>query len=231
LGLILNELKEIVAPGIKTRDIEKHADELFKKYNVKPSFLGYHGFPSSICAAVNEEVVHSIPGDKILRNGDIISIDAGVFFEGLHTDSAITVGVGSIAPEVKRFILAGEEALSKAISIARPGARLAEISRIIEKTIRGYGYAPVKELTGHGVGRLLHEDPMVLNYVDNSAPDIILREGMTLAIEPIYAMGSAEIKTLRDRWTIVTRDGSLAAQVEHTIAITENECEVLTKRE
>ncbi len=230
LGLILNELGKFVAPGITTRDIEKRADELFEKYNVKPSFLGYKGFPSSICTAVNEEVVHGIPGDRVLKNNDIISIDAGVFFEKLHTDSAITVCIGNIAPEVKKFIATGEEALSKAISIAHPSRNLNEISKVIHETLRDNGYAPVKELTGHGVGRLLHEDPFVLNYIDHSAPDIILREGMTLAIEPIYSMGNGEIKTLSDHWTIVTRDNSLAAQIEHTIVITENGCEILTLR-
>lgn len=230
LGLILKELADFVAPGITTQNLEDRASELFKKYEVKPSFLGYKGYPAYVCTAVNEEVVHAIPGSCVLRNGDIISIDAGAYYEGLHTDSAITIAVGQTTPEIKKFISAGEEALYKAISLCRPGMHLIEISRIIEKTIRGYGYSPVQELTGHGIGRSLHEDPLVLNYVDKSAPEVILREGMTIAIEPIYSIGSGRIKTLSDKWTIATTDGSLAAQTEHTIAITANGCEILTKR-
>ncbi|MBI5152208.1 type I methionyl aminopeptidase [Candidatus Peregrinibacteria bacterium] len=230
LGIILKELAAFVAPNITTQNLEDRAKELFKKYEVKPSFLGYKGYPAALCTAVNEEVVHAIPCSRILRDGDIISIDAGACYEGLHTDSAITISVGQITPAIKKFISIGEEALSKAISLCRPGVRLEEISAIIEKTITNNGYKPIKELTGHGVGRLLHEDPLVLNYVDKSSPEIILAEGMTFAIEPIYAMGGAEIKTKSDKWTIITADGSLAAQVEHTVAITANSCEILTIR-
>lgn len=233
LGFILNSLAAFIKPGITTADIALRADELFKQYNVKPSFLGYKGYPSSICAAVNEEVVHAIPGKRILREGDVISIDAGVYFEGLHTDSAITICVagasGTISENTKRFILAGKEALHKAISLARPGLKLAKISKIIEQTLLKHGCRPVRELTGHGIGKSLHEAPLVLNHVDKKQPEVILREGMTLAIEPIYSMGSGKIKTLKDNWTIVTADNSLAAQVEHTIVIISNGCEILTQ--
>lgn len=230
LGLILKELADFVAPNITTQDLENRAAELFKKYGVRPSFLGYKGFPAHICTAVNEEVVHAIPGKRILKNGDIISIDAGAYYEGLHTDSAITVGVGQIAPAIKKFISIGEEALYKAISLCKPGVNLKEISIIIEKTLRKNNYSPVQELTGHGVGRNLHEDPFILNYFDKNVPDVILQERMTIAIEPIYSMGSGRIKTLSDKWTIITEDNSLAAQTEHTIAITSDGCEILTKR-
>jgi methionyl aminopeptidase len=231
LGLILDELRARIVPGMTTRDIEEKANKLFQRFHVKPSFLGYKGFPSSICVSINDEVVHGIPNaNKFLREGDIVSVDAGVFHKNLHTDSAIAIGVGKISSEMKKFLTAGEEALYKAISIIRPGIKLSEVSEIIESSLEQYGYSPVHDLTGHGVGRFLHEDPMVLNYVDPHMEDVTLKEGMTLAIEPIYTNGSNKIKVKSDKWTIVTRDGSMSSQVEHTLAVVANGCEIITKR-
>lgn len=231
LGLILDELRAHIVPGITTKDIEERANKLFQRFRVKPSFLGYKGYPSSICVSVNDEVVHGIPSsNKRLNEGDIVSVDAGVFHKNLHTDSAIAVGVGKISPEMKKFLTAGEEALYKAISILRPGTKLSDVSGVIESSLRQYGYSPVYDLTGHGVGRFLHEDPMVLNYVDPNIEDVILKEGMTIAIEPIYTNGGNKIKVRPDKWTIVTRDSSMSSQVEHTLAIMASGCEIITKR-
>lgn len=226
LRTILLALKEKVSPGIKTYELSKYAEELFKKHNVKASFKGYQGYPAPICTAVNEEIVHSIPGNRILHEGDILSIDAGVFHKGLHTDAAITVGVGKIPKKTRKFIETCEEALAKAIQKAGPGVYVSEISGIIQDTVEKKGYSIVKDLIGHGVGRNLHEEPEVPNFRTRGRGPI-LRPGMTIAIEPIIAMGSGENETLEDGWTIVTRDRSLAVQVEHTIVITETGCEIL----
>lgn len=224
---ILVKLGERVLPGIKTYELEKYAGELFKKYNVKASFKGYRGYPAAICTAVNEEVVHSIPGERILYEGDIISIDAGVFYKGLHTDSAITCGVGKISEEKRKFIQTCDQALKAAIAVAKDGVETKKISGTIQDIVEKEGYSIVKDLIGHGVGRSLHEEPEVPNFRTGQRSPI-LRRGMTIAIEPIIAMGKGEIKTISDGWTIITKDRSCAAQIEHTIAITENGCEILT---
>lgn len=224
---ILIKLGEKVLPGIKTCELEKYAEELFRHYNVKASFKGYRGYPASICTAVNEEVVHAIPGERVLHEGDIISIDAGVFHEGLHTDSAITCGVGKISEEKRKFIQTCEQALRAAIAVAKEGIKIEEISGVIQDIVEKEGYSIVKDLIGHGVGKNLHEEPEVPNFRTRHVSPI-LRKGMTIAIEPIIAMGKGKIKVISDGWTIITKDRSDAAQVEHTIAITENGCEILT---
>ncbi|MBU1992690.1 MAG: type I methionyl aminopeptidase [Patescibacteria group bacterium] len=225
---ILHSLKEKITPGIKTYELEEYAQKLFKKYGVEAAFKGYQGYPAAICTSVNEEVVHSVPGNRILREGDIISIDAGVRSKGLITDSAITVKVGNVAPRISKFIETCEKALQKAIDTVRPGIHVVEIGTVIQEIVEGAGYSIVKDLIGHGVGKTLHEDPEVPNFkTPYKGP--ILEVGTTFAIEPIMAMGEGEIETLDDKWTIVTRDRSVAVQVEHTVAITPNGCEVLTK--
>lgn len=224
---ILHSLGDRVATGMKTRELDEYAQELFNKYHVKAAFKGYHGYPASICTAVNEEVVHAIPGDRILQEGDIISIDAGVLHKGMITDSAITVKVGKVSPRLDDFINTCDRALKSAIDICRPNIHVSDIGEVIQAVVERAGYSIVKELIGHGVGKYLHEDPEVPNF-KTSYKGPLLQKNMTFAIEPIIAMGKGAIDTLPDEWTIVTKDGSHAVQIEHTVAITENGCEILT---
>jgi len=230
LGLILHELGKNIRPGMTGLELDHLAEKMMKEYHVLPSFKGYRGFPNVCCVNINDEVVHGIPTDREFQEGDIVTVDCGVVFNDFHTDSAITKGVGHIKPELKKFIETAEKALKKAIETARPGIRIRTISGVIEDIIKKNGYSVVYDLIGHGIGHHLHEDPQVPNFRDPDDAGPILQPGMTIAIEPIFAMGNSRVKTLKDHWTIVTADGSPAVQVEHTIAITEKGCEVLTKR-
>lgn len=229
LGLILHEIGKMIVPGATSLEIDTKAEELMKHYKVAPSFKGYHGFPNVLCASVNEQVVHGIPNKYKFKEGDIVTLDCGIVFEGFHSDSAITKGAGQIDQEKQRFINTAEKALMKAIEAARPGVRIQTISGIIQDIVEKNGYGVVRDLIGHGIGQRLHEDPPVPNFRDDD-PGPILQQGMTIAIEPIITMGEYEIKLQPDKWTYVTADGSLACQVEHTIAITEKGYEILTKR-
>ncbi|MBD3328086.1 type I methionyl aminopeptidase [Candidatus Peregrinibacteria bacterium] len=229
LGLILHEVEKMIEPGITTRQIDNLVEKLMQQHQVKAGFKGYHGFPASICASVNDEVVHGIPSDRILNEGDIITIDCGVLHKGLNTDSAITVPVGRVSKQAKSLIKTAKNALEGAIAIARPGVRITDLSHVIQATIEKAGFHVVKELTGHGIGQHLHEDPIITNFVDYD-PGPVLEPGMTIAIEPILSAGDHNIKLLKDKWTYVTADGSLSSQQEHTIAITEKGAEILTKR-
>jgi methionyl aminopeptidase len=229
LGLILFELGKLVEPGITPIELDQKAEALMKSYGVKPSFKGYHGYRNVICANVNEQVVHGIPNKIPLKEGDIITIDCGVIHQGLHTDAAIAQGVGKIPPEVQKFLMTAEKALKKAIEAVRPGVRIRTISGVIQDIVEKEGYSVVRDLIGHGIGTDLHEDPEVPNFrSDEEGP--MLQVGMTIAIEPIITMGGYKVKTLKDGWTIVTVDGSLATQVEHSIVITKKGAEVLSKR-
>lgn len=230
LGKILVELAKSVVPGITTKWLDEKTRVLLKQYNAEPSFLGYRGFPGVICTPVNNEVVHTIPNNRPLKDGDILTIDFGVLYKGFHTDSAISIGVGAINEEKKRLIQIGEKALLTAIKKVKHGTPIRIISETIQKIIEGNGCRPIRELIGHGIGKNLHENPQIPNFGPD-APDFILKTGMTIAIEPIFCAGKAGVKTLEDGWNIVTKDGSLAMQVEHTLAITEAGCEILTKRE
>ncbi len=229
LGIILAELEKMIAPGITGIDLDLKAAAMMKEFGVNSSFKGYHGYPAVTCVNINEQVVHCIPTATPLKSGDIITVDCGVIYEGFHSDSAIQKGVGEIKPEVKKFLETAEKALNKGIQTARPGIRIQVVSAAIEDVLKKNGYGIVRELIGHGIGTKMHEDPPVPNYRDTD-PGPILQEGMTIAIEPIVTMGSNKIKTLKDGWTVVTLDNSLATQVEHTIAITKNGSEILTKR-
>ncbi len=229
LGLVLSEVEKMIKPGLTTLEIDQFAEKIIRDQGAHPSFKGYRGFPASICISVNEEVVHGIPGDRLIREGDVVTVDCGVTYQGLITDSAITVGVGKIPPDAQKLIRTAYKALDKALAIARPGLRTTELSKIIEETVRKQDFGIVEDLSGHGVGFSLHEDPFILNFY-NDEPGPVMRPGMTLAIEPIITMGSPLTKTLKDGWTIVTKSGCLAVQVEHTIAITEKGAEILTKR-
>lgn len=225
---ILEELKGLAKVGITTKELDQHAEKLMQKLGVIASFKNYKGFPATLCTSVNEEVVHTIPNDRKLEDGDILTIDCGVYHKGFHSDSAITILIGNVDEKVKEFCFVVKKALAEAISKVKPGVQLNVIGDTIQKIIEEkHGYSVVKELTGHGIGRQLHEDPFVLNYKDISKGPV-LEEGMTLAIEPIVAMGSGEIITLDDNWTIVTADKMPACQWEHTVAVTKDGCEILT---
>ncbi|MBU1446483.1 type I methionyl aminopeptidase [Patescibacteria group bacterium] len=230
LATIFQELTNFVKPGMSTKDVDKYAETLTRKFNVKPAFKGYQGFPGVICASVNENVVHSIPTkDRILKDGDIFTIDCGVIYKGWYSDSAITLLIGDVDPKVKEFVSVVKKALYMAIEKVKPGLPINIIGETIQKYVEGkHGYSIVKELTGHGIGRQLHEDPFVFNFADKGNSPI-MKEGMTIAIEPIANMGSGKIKTLRDKWTVISADKSMSCQWEHTIAITKNGAEILTQ--
>lgn len=229
LGLILAELEKFVRAGMTTQDLENESMRLFKQFGVKPGFKGYHGFPASLCTSVNEEVVHSIPGKRVLNDGDILSIDCGVILDGLNTDSAVAVIVGEGKPEVKKFVDTCIRAMWAGIHQVKPGNRVGDIGAAIEKIVNRGGYGIVKELTGHGIGYKLHEEPYIYNY-GKVGSGIALKPGMTIAIEPIITMGKPKIFTENDKWTISTKDGSWGIQHEHTLLITESGYEILTLR-
>ena len=229
LGMILFELEKLIVPGITTLELDKEAHKMMIAHKVKPSFLGFCGFPGVLCSSINEQVVHGIPGNYKIKDGDIVTIDCGVIYNDFHSDSAITKAVGTVPSTTIDFLNTAELALSKAIQTARAGIRIHDISSVIQDTVEAKGYGVVRDLIGHGVGKQLHEEPPVPNFRD-SDPGPVLKPGMTIAVEPIITMGDYEIKTLKDGWTCVTADGSLATQVEHTLLITEKGCEILTQR-
>ncbi len=226
---ILMEIGEAVKPGVTTRDLDLYAKDLFKKYHCKSTFLGYRGYKGQVCLSVNEEVVHGIGGDRVLRNGDIISIDAGATVDGWVGDNAITVPCGVVEPSVLRLLAATEESLFRAIDCAREGTPLAEVCAAVESYCKPLGYSIVRDFVGHGVGRNLHEEPQVPNFRPNY-PTPRLKAGMVLAIEPMVNLGKPAVKILRDGWTVVTADGLPSAHFEHTIAVTRGEAEILTAR-
>ncbi len=216
-----------VRPGITTADLDKAAYEHIRARGAVPSFKGYNGFPASICTSLNEEIVHGIPGRRVLQEGDIISLDCGAFYRGYHGDAATTVGVGAIAPAAQRMIDVGWESLRAGIPLARPGNRLEDISAAIQTVLERNGYGVVRDLVGHGVGRHLHEGPNVPNF-GTPGHGLRLVPGLVLAIEPMLTQGSYEGETLDDQWTIITHDKGLAVHVEHTVAVTEHGPEILT---
>jgi methionyl aminopeptidase len=228
VALTHQELKKHIVPGITTKELDKVAEAFIRKHDAIPSFKGYNGFTGSICASVNEELVHGIPGNRVLNNGDIISIDIGAEFNGYHGDSAWTYAVGSIDEETQRLLDVTEESLYKGLNEAKPGDRLSNISHAIQTYVEANGFSIVREYVGHGIGQDLHEDPQIPHYgPPNKGPR--LKPGMVLAVEPMVNAGSRYVKTLADDWTVVTVDGSMCAHFEHTIAITETGFEILTK--
>lgn len=228
VALTHQELKKHIVPGITTKELDKIAEAFIRKHDAIPSFKGYNGFTGSICASVNEELVHGIPGNRVLNNGDIISIDIGAEYNGYHGDSAWTYAVGSIDEETQRLLDVTEESLYKGLNEAKPGDRLSNISHAIQTYVEANGFSVVREYVGHGIGQDLHEDPQIPHYgPPNKGPR--LKPGMVLAVEPMVNAGSRYVKTLADDWTVVTVDGSRCAHFEHTIAITETGFEILTK--
>jgi methionyl aminopeptidase len=228
LSKVLEETMKRAISGISTWELDRFAEEMIRKEGGIPAFKGYSGFPATLCTNINEVVVHGIPRkNEILKEGDLFTIDCGVIYKGFYTDAARSVVIGNKPASKVEMVKTAYEALSKAIDMAGPGVRLGEISKTIQNTIESAGFNVVKDLTGHGVGKHLHEDPIILNFFDGDMGPI-LKPGMTLAIEPIFSMGSSEIITLKDNWTITTDDQSCAVQVENTILITQNGNEILT---
>jgi methionyl aminopeptidase len=218
-----------VRPGVSTGDLDAVAEAFIRERKATPSFKGYRGFPASICASLNEEVVHGIPSPKrILKEGDVLSLDFGAIWDGYHADSAVTVFVAEPpSAEAEKLVRVTEEALEAGISQIRPGGRLSDISHAVQQVVEGAGFSVVREYVGHGIGRSLHEDPQIPNYgVPGRGPE--LRPGLVVAVEPMVTMGDWKTRVLADDWTVVTADRSLAAHFEHTIAVTEDGREVLT---
>ncbi|MEE9198598.1 MAG: type I methionyl aminopeptidase [Dehalococcoidia bacterium] len=224
----LAALREAIRPGMRTEELDAIAEAEIRRHGATPSFIGYRGFPASLCVSINEEIVHGIPGDRVVREGDIVSLDVGAIVDGFHGDAAITVGVGRAAPKAQRLIDAAQQALEAGIQAARAGSRLGEISVAIQTVAESRGYSVVREYVGHGIGRNMHEEPAVPNY-GRPGRGVLLQEGMALAIEPMLNIGTWKTKVKGDNWTVVTEDGSLSAHFEHTIAITADGAEVLTR--
>jgi methionyl aminopeptidase len=223
----LEELGGSVKPGVTTAELDRRFEEIVSAAGAEASFKGYRGFPGSICASPNDVIVHGIPGPATLEDGDVISIDLGVFFEGFHTDSAWTFPVGEVEPDVARLLEVTERALMAAIDQCTVGNRVGDVGYAVEQVVEPAGFSLVQEFAGHGVGRSLHEEPWVPNYGPPGRREK-LATGMTIAVEPMVNVGGPATKTLEDGWTVVTRDGSVSAHFEHTVAITEGGPEVLT---
>lgn len=220
-------VEEKVRPGITTAELDRIAEEFITKHGARPSFKGLYGFPASLCISVNEQVVHGIPGGYVLKDGDIISVDCGAYINGFHGDAARTFGVGNISEEAKKLINVTRESFFKGIEYAKVGNRLTDISHEIQSYVEASGFSVVRDFVGHGIGRVVHEDPDVPNYGrPGRGPKLV--EGMALAIEPMVNVGNYKVKTLNDDWTVVTSDGSLSAHYENTIVILPDGPEILT---
>jgi methionyl aminopeptidase len=233
VATVLREIIEMAAPGMTTGDLDRHAEARIRELGATPSFKGYHGFPASICASINDEVVHGIPSAKrVIRAGDLVKIDTGACFKGYHGDSCVTICVGEgVSEAARRLSRVAQESLMKGLATVKAGSTLLELAGAVQDHVEAHGYAVVEDYTGHGVGRNLHEEPSVFNYRTRDLPNLQLRSGMTLAVEPILNAGSKACRTLKDRWTVVTVDGSLSAQWEHTIVVTSDGCDILTDRD
>jgi methionyl aminopeptidase len=225
---ILEEVKSSVRPGVETRELDELAEACCRKHGVKPAFKGYRGYNHALCIAVNEEVVHGIPGPRQLKPGDLVSLDFGVLYDGFYGDAAISVAVGEMTPQAQLLMKATEESLYAGISEVKVGGRLSDISHAVQTTVEKYGFSVIRQFVGHGIGRALHEDPQIPNFGPKGKGPA-LKVGMTLAIEPMTSAGSWEVKILEDGWTAVTMDGSLAAHFEHTVALTDKGVLILSR--
>lgn len=224
---VLNDLKKHLRPGISSKELNLMAEKMILELGGKPSFKGYRNYPAAICASINEEVVHGLPKERTVKEGDLVGLDLGVIYRGFHTDTAITCSVGKISQEAQKLLKVTEKALAQGIKMALPGNFLGDVQSAIQNTIEGAGFGVIRSLVGHGIGRDLQEYPPVPNFGKKGGVPR-LEIGMTLAIEPMVSAGDWHIKTLDDGWTVVTADGSLSAHFEHTIAITEKGPEILT---
>lgn len=230
LAETINRLEEAVRPGVSTAELDAVAARSISDAGAKASFQGYRGFPASICASPNDVIVHGIPSERRLEEGDIVSLDVGVFYEGWHSDSAWTFPVGEVDAAAHDLLKVTEASLDAAIDQCRPGKHLGDVGHAVDKTATSAGFSVVREYAGHGIGRQLHEDLWVPNFGPPGRRELLVA-GVTLAVEPMVNLGGPETKTLSDGWTVVTADGSLSAHFEHTVAITPDGCEVLTRRE
>ncbi len=231
VGEVLTALSAAVAPGVSTADLDDLAEKRIRQAGATPAFKGYHGYPATICASINDEVIHGIPsGRRVLNEGDVISIDVGASLDGYFGDSAITLAVGQVSEQAATLLRVTEESLYKAIEQARPGRRVSDIGHAVQRHVEAFGFSVVREFVGHGIGVRMHEEPQVPNYGEpGHGPR--LAEGMVLAIEPMVNAGKPAVKVLADGWTAVTRDTSLSAHFEHTVAVTSGEPWILTARE
>jgi len=231
VGEVLSALSVAVAPGVTTADLDATAEKMIRERGATPAFKGYHGYPATICASVNDEVIHGIPsGKRVLEEGDIVSIDVGAQLDGYFGDSAITLPVGRVSEDAALLLRVTEESLYKAIAVVKPGARVSDIGHAVQHHVEGFGFSVVREFVGHGIGQKMHEDPQVPNYGDPGRGPR-LSEGMVLAIEPMVNAGKPAVKVLSDGWTAVTKDRSLSAHFEHTVAVTADGPWILTARE
>ena len=232
VATVLKEIESITKPGMTTADLDEYAEKRLLEMGATPSFKGYYGFPASICASVNNEVVHGIPSPKkVLRRGDVLKVDTGAYCDGFHGDSCITIAVGNkMSKHTAKLIKVAEEALYKGIEQVKAGNQLMDIAGAVEDYVKGNGFSVVEQYTGHGVGKNLHEAPSVFNTRTKWMPNVRLKPGMTLAIEPIINAGSKHTRVLKDRWTVVTVDNNLSAQFEHTVLVTQDGYEILSDR-
>jgi len=227
VAIVLEKLARSVEPGMTTEQLNKIAEEETKKNNAIPSFKGYKGFPASICVSINEQIVHGIPSKRVLKEGDIVSIDFGVIYNGFQGDAARTIAVGKISPKAKKLLQVTQEALMAGIAKAEDGVHLGDVSSAIQRHVESNGFSVVREYVGHGIGRDMHEEPQIPNFgAEGRGP--ILRKGITLAIEPMVNAGGWQTKLTDSGWTVVTADGSLSAHFEHTVAVTNSKAEILT---
>jgi len=223
----IDALVKALKPGMKTEELDDIAVEEIKRMGAEPSFKGYLGYPRTICISINNEIVHGIPGERVIREGDLVSLDVGAVVGGFHGDAAVTVGAGRISPETVDLVSVTREALQQGIAAARAGSRVGDISWAVQSFAEGKGYSVVRQYVGHGIGKALHEEPQIPNFGDPGTGPL-LRKGMVIAIEPMVNIGGWETKVLEDNWTVVTADGSLSAHFENTLAITDGDAEVLT---
>jgi methionyl aminopeptidase len=231
VGEILTQLSAMVAPGVTTADLDEVAEQRIRAAGAIPAFKGYHGYPATICASVNEEVIHGIPsGRRVLNEGDVVSVDVGAMLDGYYGDSAVTLPVGHVSEEAAMLLRVTEEALYKAIDKVKVGGRVSDIGHAVQQHVEAYGFSVVREFVGHGIGQRMHEEPQIPNYGEPGRGPR-LAEGMVLAIEPMVNAGKPAVKVLADGWTAVTRDNSLSAHFEHTVAVTAAGPRILTARE
>ncbi len=228
VALVLYELGNFSKPGVKTKQLDDLGNKIIKEEGAEPAFLGYKGFPCSVCTSINEQVVHGIPGKRVLKSGDLLSLDVGVKHEGYYADAAVTIGIGEIEREAQNLAKVAKQALSDGIEHARAGNKLHDISAAIQRRAQSNGYSVVRDFVGHGIGQKMHEDPQIPNFGE-SGTGPVLKEGMVLALEPMVNAGGFDVKILEDKWTVVTADSKLSAHFEHTVAITADGPEILTK--
>jgi len=228
LAKIMKELEKEVRSGVKTLELNRLAESLILKSGGKPSFKGYDGYPAVLCASVNEEIVHAVPSDRSLKEGDILSLDLGILYQGFHTDMAVTVPVGKIDPETARLIRVTKKALKRGIKKVRPGNTFGDIGNTIQRHVENQGFSVVRDLCGHGIGKELHEEPKILNYGKRKTGEEI-KEGMIFCLEPMVTAGDWKIKKTKDGFGYQTSDGSLSCHFEHTLAVTSSGCKILTE--